>query len=140
MNTRKMKTYSELIQLFTFEERFEYLKLNGRVGEDTFGFDRYLNQVLYRSKAWNSIRNQVIVRDAGCDLGIAGREIQKYILIHHMNPLTKSDVLNRNEAIFETEFLICVSRRTHSAIHFGDADLLVKDPVERRPNDTCPWR
>ena len=135
------RTYSELIRIPTFEERFEYLKLNGIVGESTFGFDRYLNQSLYhQSKEWKQTRAKVIVRDNGCDLGIEDRKIGYTIIVHHMNPISVEDIENRNPSIFDPEFLICVSIDTHNAIHFGNSDLLVKLPTERRPGDTCPWR
>lgn len=135
-----IKTYSELITLPTFEERYRYLRLNGTVGEDTFGFDRYLNQIFYRSKEWKDIRDYVITRDNGCDLGIEGREIYKRVLIHHMNPISKEDVLSRSEFLLNPEYLICTTKTTHDAIHYGDENLLVKDPIERRKNDTCPWK
>lgn len=135
-----IKTYSELIKLPTFEERFQYLKLNGDVGVETFGFDRYLNQAFYSSDEWKSIRNQVIIRDNGCDLGIEGREIYKRIIIHHMNPITKEDLLYRTEYLLNPEYMICTMKNTHDAIHYGDENLLFKEPVERKPNDTCPWR
>ena len=135
-----IRTYSELIKLPTFEERFQYLKLNGDVGVETFGFDRYLNQAFYSSDEWKSIRNQVIIRDNGCDLGIEGREIYKRIIIHHMNPITKEDLLYRTEYLLNPEYMICTMKNTHDAIHYGDENLLFKDPVERKPNDTCPWR
>lgn len=137
---KKLLTYSELKRFQTFEERFEYAKLGGTVGESTFGFDRYLNQALYTSSEWRSLRNKVIIRDNGCDLGVDGHDIGKYIIVHHMNPITIEDLDERNEDIFNPEFLICVSRNTHNAIHFGDESLLPKGPVERRPNDTCPWK
>lgn len=114
-----IKRYSELIKFLTFEERYDYLKLNGRVGEDTFGFDRYLNQVFYRSKEWRSVRDFVIARDNGCDLAIDGREIFDKILIHHMNPITKDDVLKRRDYILDPEYLITVTKRTHDAIHYS---------------------
>ena len=136
----KIRTYSELILLPTFEERFEYLKLNGAVGKETFGFDRYINQVFYRSKEWKKVRDIVIVRDNGCDLGILDREIYSRIYIHHMNPISIEDLSNKRDIILNPEYLICVTHNTHNAIHYGDADLLVKDFVERKPNDTCPWR
>lgn len=136
----KIRTYSELVTLPTFEERYEYLKLAGRVGEDTFGFDRYLNQVFYRSKEWKSIRDHVILRDHGCDLGIEGREIYGRILIHHMNPITKEDVLQRSDLLLNPEYLISTVKQTHDAIHYGDSKLLIKEPVERSKHDTCPWR
>lgn len=135
-----IRTYSELIKLPTFEERFQYLKLNGDVGVETFGFDRYLNQAFYSSDEWKSIRNQVIIRDNGCDLGIEGREIYKRIIIHHMNPITKEDLLYRTEYLLNPEYMICTMKNTHDAIHYGDENLLFKEPVERKPNDTCPWR
>lgn len=135
-----IKTYSELITLPTFEERYEYLRIGGRVGEETFGFDRYLNQIFYKSKEWLSIRDQVIARDNGCDLGIPGREIHRRILIHHMNPITVEDILNRSDFLLNPEYLICTVKNTHDAIHYGDENLLNKDPIERTKNDTCPWR
>lgn len=135
-----IRTYSELIKLPTFEERFQYLKLDGDVGVETFGFDRYLNQAFYSSDEWKSIRNQVIIRDNGCDLGIEGREIYKRIIIHHMNPITKEDLLYRTEYLLNPEYMICTMKNTHDAIHYGDEHLLFKEPVERKPNDTCPWR
>lgn len=136
----KIRTYSELKQLKTFEERYEYLKLDGQVGSDTFGFDRYLNQVFYKSPEWRSVRNEVIVRDNGCDLGIEGREIHTKILVHHMNPISKEDILQRSDILLNPEYLITTVKRTHDAIHYGDADTLIKDPIERSSNDTCPWR
>ena len=135
-----IRTYSELIKLPTFEERFQYLKLDGDVGVETFGFDRYLNQAFYSSDEWKSIRNQVIIRDNGCDLGIEGREIYKRIIIHHMNPITKEDLLYRTEYLLNPEYMICTMKNTHDAIHYGDENLLFKDPIERKPNDTCTWR
>lgn len=135
-----IRTYSELITLPTFEERFEYLKLGGKVGRETFGFDRYLNQILYKLPEWRSTRDIVIVRDNGCDLGIPGREIYGKILVHHMNPITVEDILNRNPDIFDPEYLISTIKNTHDAIHYSDESLLIKDPIERSKNDTCPWR
>lgn len=135
-----IKTYSELIQIPTFEKRFEYLCLNGRVGEDTFGFDRYLNQMFYRSKEWRSVRDEVIFRDGGCDLGIPGREIYGKILIHHMNPITKDDILQKSKFLLNPEYLITVSKITHDAIHYSDGDILCKEPTLRKKYDTCPWR
>lgn len=140
MKRNGIKTYSELITLPTFEERYEYLRIGGRVGEETFGFDRYLNQIFYKSKEWLSIRDQVIARDNGCDLGIPGREIRRRILIHHMNPITVEDILNRSDFLLNPEYLICTVKNTHDAIHYGDENLLNKDPIERTKNDTCPWR
>lgn len=135
-----IKTYSELITLLTFEERFRYLKLDGIVGEDTFGFDRYLNQIFYTSPEWRRIRRDVIVRDNGCDLGILDREIHGLITVHHLNPISVDDILNRTDILLNPEYLICVSDLTHKAIHYGDERLLITAPVERRPNDMCPWR
>ena len=135
------RTYSELIKLKTFEERFDYLKLNGTVGKDTFGFDRYMNQLLYHnSKEWKAVRRKVIVRDNGCDLGVEGYDILGKILVHHLNPITKDDIKNRSPTIFDLNNLICVSHNTHNAIHYGDENLLVKAPIERKLNDTCPWK
>lgn len=135
-----MRTYSELIKLPTFKQRFNYLKLNSMIGEETFGFDRWLNQVFYTSPEWRRVRDIVIVRDNGNDLGLDGFQIGGKILIHHMNPITYHDIVHREEDILNPEYLICVSHRTHQAIHYGNEDLLPADPVERRPNDTCPWR
>lgn len=135
-----IKTYSELIKLSTFEERFEYLKIGGKVGVDTFGFDRYLNQIFYRSDEWKSIRDEVIIRDNGCDLGIEGREIYSRIIVHHMNPITKDDILNRSDFLLNPEFLICTIKLTHDAIHYGDSSILFTEPVIRTKNDTCPWK
>lgn len=135
-----LRTYSELVTLPTFEERFRYLKLDGEVGNETFGFDRYLNQLFYKSPEWKSVRNQIIIRDGGCDLGIQGREIYGRILIHHMNPLTVDDILKRSDLLLNPEYLICTIKRTHDAIHYGDEMLLMADPVERTKNDTCPWK
>ena len=135
-----IRTYSELITLPTFKERYEYLKLNGRVGEETFGFDRYLNQAFYKSEEWRAVRDYVIVRDNGCDLGIDGHEIFGKILIHHMNPISKRDILDRSDLLLNPEYLICTIKNTHDAIHFGDENLLIVDPIERRKNDTCPWK
>lgn len=135
-----IKTYSELIEIPTFEERYEYLKLTGKVGEETFGFDRYLNQVFYRSKEWRDIRDYVINRDNGCDLAMEGHEIFGRVLIHHMNPIRKEDILRRSDFLLNPEYLITTIKLTHDAIHYGDKDLLMIAPVERTKNDTCPWR
>ena len=132
--------YRDLRSLATIQERYSYLRLGGSVGASTFGFDRYLNQAFYKSKEWQQARREVILRDKACDLGIDGYEIVKGLVVHHMNPITVDDVLNRKEEIFDPEFLICVSDRTHKAIHYGDAGLLPKEPVQRRAGDTCPWR
>lgn len=140
-NQKIIRTYSELIKIPTFEERYEYLRLGGKVGEETFGFDRYLNQIFYKSKEWLSIRNYVITRDGGCDLAIPDREIiGSRILIHHMNPITVDDILNRSDFLLNPEYLICTIKNTHDAIHYGDSKLLYKDPIVRSKNDTCPWR
>lgn len=135
-----IKTYSELITLPTFEERFRYLKMQGMVGEETFGYDRYLNQLFYTSPEWRRVRRDVIIRDNGCDLGIWDREIQGLITVHHINPITIDDIRNRSEFLLNPDYLICVSDLTHKAIHYGDERLLITTPIERRPNDTCPWR
>lgn len=135
-----VRTYSELIQLETFEERYRYLKLNGFVGRDTFGFDRYMNQIFYRSEEWRQIRDYVIVRDNGCDLGMKGHDIRGKILIHHMNPITVSDIRDSTDQLLNPEYLICVTHATHNAIHYGNEDLLVVAPIARFANDTCPWK
>ena len=135
-----IKTYSELIHLPTFEERFQYLKLSGAVGKETFGFDRYLNQNFYRSAAWKRVRDQVIVRDNGCDLGIGDRIIYGKILIHHMNPINNRDILDLTDILLNPEYLICVSHITHNAIHYSDESLLPSEPIVRFKNDTCPWK
>ena len=140
MTMKNIKTYSELITIPTFEERFEYLKLDGQVGVETFGFDRYLNQAFYKSDEWLSIRNYVITRDNGCDLGMEGYEIYGRILIHHINPITKDDIIQRSRILLDPENLITTVKRTHDAIHYGNSNLLMKAPIERRKNDTCPWR
>ena len=132
--------YRDLRSLATIQERYDYLRLGGSVGASTFGFDRYLNQAFYKSKEWQQARREVILRDKACDLGIDGYEIVKGLVVHQMNPITVDDVLDRKEEIFDPEFLICVSDRTHKAIHYGDAGLLPKEPVQRRAGDTCPWR
>ena len=135
-----IRTYSELKALPTFAERFEYLKLDGRVGEDTFGLDRYLNQVFYKSQRWKAVRDQVILRDNGCDLGVAGCEINGRILIHHMNPITLKDIETDSENMLDPEYLICVTHKTHNAIHYGNPQMLASNRfVERTKNDTCPW-
>ena len=136
-----MKTYSQLILLPTFEERFAYLQLSGEVGEMTFGGNRILNQIFYSTPEWKSIRRQVIIRDEGCDLAIPDRVIRGKIYIHHLNPLSKEDVIQRKYNLFDMENLICVSYSTHQAIHYGDSRLIVPTkPNERKPNDQCPWR
>lgn len=135
-----IRTYSELIQIPTFEERFEYLKLNGSVGENTFGSKRYLNQILYKTPKWLSLRDKIIIRDCGCDLGIEGRVINGRVLVHHMNPITIDDVINNDPKVFDPEFLITIGHITHEAVHYGNEDLLIKDPIERTPYDTCLWK
>lgn len=135
-----IKTYSELITLPTFEERFRYLKLDGIIGKETFGFKRYINQEFYHSCEWLSLRDSVIIRDGGCDLGIEGYDIHGSVLIHHINPITYEDIINRNRCIFDPENVICTKLKTHNAIHYGDDSILITTPVERSRNDTCPWR
>lgn len=136
-----MRTYSELIQLPTFEERFQYLKLDQKIGEDTFGFDRYLNQRFYRSEEWKQIRNEVIIRDNGCDLAIPDREIFGRIIVHHMNPISLSDIDGNEKYILDPEYLITTFKLTHDAIHFGDESILTEsEPIVRTKDDTCPWR
>ena len=135
-----IRTYSELIQLPTFEERFRYLQMNGQVGEDTFGFDRYINQRFYRSKEWLQVRDYVIVRDKGCDLGVEGYEIYGRILIHHLNPISLRDITELSDFLLNPEYLISTTHLTHNAIHYGDESILMTAPIERSKNDTCPWR
>ena len=141
MTKKNIRTYSELSKLKTFRERYEYLKLDGTVGEETFGFDRYINQMFYKSEEWKRIRNYVITRDNGCDLGIQDRKIiDSVILVHHMNPITKEDIINKNEILLDPEYLITTIKPTHDAIHYGDESLLAEDLVIRSKNDTCPWK
>lgn len=135
-----IRTYSELITLPTFEERFRYLKLDGAVGQDTFGFDRIFNQRFYKSREWKRVRDIVIARDMGCDLGIEDREIYGNIIIHHLNPISLEDLENHTDYLLNPEYLICTTHATHNAIHYGDESLLVTAPIERTKNDTCPWR
>lgn len=135
-----IRTYSDLSKLTTFEERFQYLKLSGSVGESTFGYSRYLNQVFYKSMAWKRIRDEVILRDNGCDLGIDGRAIYGPVIIHHMNPITAEDIETESKFLTDPEYLITTVHNTHNAIHYGDESLLVMSPVERTRNDTCPWK
>lgn len=135
-----IRTYSELSRLTTFKERYEYLRLDGKVGEETFGFDRYLNQIFYKSSEWKSIRDFVIVRDNGCDLGIGGYEIHGKILIHHMNPISPEDIAKWSDFLLNPEYLITTVLSTHNAIHYGDESLLITVPIERTKNDTCPWK
>ena len=134
-----IRRYSELRQLNSFEDRYRYLRLAGIVGESTFGFDRCLNQTLYQTSRWKSVRNKVILRDNGCDLGDPDHLIKGHIIVHHMNPITVDDIADGKDWVFDPEFLICVSHGTHNAIHFGDENLLPKGLVERTPFDTCPW-
>ena len=141
MMKKNIRTYSELSKLKTFRERYEYLKLDGTVGEETFGFDRYINQMFYKSEEWKRIRNYVITRDNGCDLGIPDRKIvDSVILVHHMNPITKEDIINKDEILLDPEYLITTIKPTHDAIHYGDESLLAEDLVIRSKNDTCPWK
>ena len=135
-----IRTYSELITLPTFEERYEYLRLYGKVGEETFGFDRFINQNFYRSREWKLVRDSVIVRDNGCDLGVDGYEIYGRIYIHHMNPISLRDLKEVSDILLNPEYLISTTHATHNAIHYGDESLLIKSPTERTKNDTCPWR
>lgn len=139
MTMNKIRCYRELKRLSTFEERYDYLRLGGVIGESTFGFERQLNQILYSSSKWKSIRNQVIIRDNGCDLGVEGYDIPRNIIVHHMNPLTIDDLKDASDDIFNPEYLICVSHATHNAIHYGDKSLLPRAPVVRKPGDTCLW-
>lgn len=135
-----IKTYSELSQLQTFDERYNYLRITSSVGEETFGSGRFINQTFYRSREWHRIRDIVIVRDNGCDLGFPGHEINDIILIHHMVPITVDDIINKSEYLINPEYLISTRSSTHRAIHYGDERQLLNNPIERRKNDTCPWR
>ena len=134
------RTYKELSMLVTFEERFQYLRLDGKVGQDTFGFDRIMNQRFYRSPEWKRIRDRVIIRDNGCDLGVPDRIIYGRVLIHHMNPISPDHINKQSDFLLNPEYLICVSHATHNAIHYGDESLLMTTPAERTKNDTCPWK
>lgn len=140
MNGTIIKTYSELIKIPNFIDRFRYLKIGGVVGEETFGHERRLNQILYSCGEWKKFRRDIILRDHGCDLGCEGFDINDKILVHHINPITVEDVVNRSQVIFDPENVISTSFNTHNAIHYGDEKLLYTGPVERRPNDTCPWK
>lgn len=142
MSQKIIRTYSELIKIPTFIERYEYLRIGGKVGEETFGFDRYLNQMFYGTDEWRSIRNHVITRDNGCDLAMPGREIPDgvAVLIHHMNPITIDDILKRSDFLLNPEYLICTILNTHNAIHYGNSELLYQEPIIRTKFDTCPWR
>ena len=135
-----IRTYSELIAIPTFEERFKYLQLNGNVGAETFGYDRVFNQRFYSSLEWKRLRDEIIFRDNGCDLGILDRRIVGKIFIHHMNPIMLEDIRESSEFLLNPEYLICMSFETHNAIHYGDENLLFKAPIERKQYDTCPWR
>lgn len=134
------RTYSELITISDYEDRFRYLKLNGSVGTDTFGFDRWFNQQFYRSKEWKSLREKIIIRDNGCDLAMPGFEIHSKIIIHHMNPISLNDIFEMTDYLINPDYLICVSHNTHNAIHYGDENLLDRLPIERKINDTCLWK
>lgn len=140
MTNTMIKTYSELIQLKTFEDRYRYLQLKGSVGYATFGSERHLNQTLYTSPEWKRFRREIIIRDDGCDLACEDRTIGGRILIHHINPITPKDIINRSSVIFDPENVVCVSHMTHEAIHYGDESLLILQLIERTPNDTCPWK
>jgi hypothetical protein len=137
-----IRTYSELITLPTFEERYRYLRLSGKIGEATFGFDRYLYESFLKSDEWLATRDEIIIRDNGCDLAMEDRKIEGRvkILVHHMNPVTKEDLIRRTKYLLDPEYLICTIKNTHDAIHYGDESLLIKAPIERSKNDTCPWR
>lgn len=140
MTKQIIRTYKELIRIPSFEERFEYLKLNGVVGADTFGFDRYINQNFYSSAQWKKLRDEIIVRDNGCDLACSDRMIGGQITIHHMNPITMNDIVDLTEFALNPDYLICVSSQTHKAIHYGDVTKLAREPIVRSRNDTCPWK
>ena len=135
-----IRTYTELCRLSSFEERFYYLKLNGVVGESTFGFDRYINQLFYQSPEWRELRDHIIIRDNGCDLGLDGYDIHGKIYIHHMNPITRRDIETLSDYLLDPEYLIVTSHNTHNAIHYGNEDLLLLAPIERSRFDTCPWK
>lgn len=140
MAASKIRRYSELIEIDNYLDRFEYLKLGGKVGTETFGFERYLNQKFYQGKEWKQVRDAIIIRDNGCDMAFSGREIHSKIIIHHINPILPKDIIDKEDWILNPEFLVCVSKQTHDAIHYGDKSLLMLDPVIRTKNDTCPWR
>ena len=138
---KMIKCYSELSMFETFDDRFDYLKLEGIVGEETFGFDRILNQIFYKNDTWKRLRNEIIIRDNGCDLGVPGYDIEKGIIVHHMNPISVKDLEEESKYLLDPEYLICVSLKTHNAIHYGDRSLLEgRKVVERRKGDTCPWK
>lgn len=134
------RTYSDLSKLKTIKERYDYLKLGGTVGEETFGFDRWLNQMFYKDPKWKAVRDEVIIRDNGCDLGVEGYDIGGRVYVHHMNPVTADDILYNFDDLVNPEYLISTSKRTHDAIHYGDQKLLPQDPITRTKNDTCPWK
>ena len=138
--TMNIRTYSELITIPTFEERYNYSKLNGIVGKETFGYDRYLNQLLYRSSDWRSFRDRIIIRDNGCDLACEGFELQSRIIIHHIDPITVEDILNKHPKVFDPENVVSTSHNTHIAIHYGAKNLISIGPINRYKNDTCPWK
>lgn len=142
MNSKNdLRTYTELCKLKTFKERYQYLRLDGVVGVETFGFDRYLNQLLYTSKEWKTVRRNVITRDHGCDLGIDDREIiDSRIIVHHMNPISEDDIINNIEYVLDMEYLITTVKNTHDAIHYGDEELLYQEPIPRSRGDTCLWK
>lgn len=142
MRQKNIRTYTELSKLKTFKQRFEYLKLDGKIGEETFGYDRYINQRFYKDPEYRAIRDYVIVRDNGCDMGVEGYDYVEgeKIIIHHMNPITVEDIVNRSEFALDPEYMVSVRHLTHNAIHYGDESLLIQEPIERRKNDTCPWR
>lgn len=137
---RNTKTYSELMTLPTFLERYRYLRIGGSVGKETFGYDRYLNQILYKTDKWKAFRRSIVIRDEGNDMGCEGFEVSERLTVHHIDPITVDDVLNEHPKVFDPENVICVSHNTHMAIHYGSEDTLIMAPPERRPNDTCPWR
>ena len=137
---RRNRTYSEMIGFNSFKERFDYLRLDGVVANFTFNGHRYLNQLLYRCPEWKRCRNDIIIRDGGCDLAISDRIITGKLLVHHINPITAADIVDRADCVFDPENLVCVSFDTHNAIHYGDESLIIVGPVARRKNDTCPWR
>ena len=140
MNTMMNRTYSQMLRYHTFEDRFKYLKLYGTVAGETFGADRYLNQAFYQSEEWRTTRDQIIVRDSGCDLGIIGRELNSGVVVHHINPITAEDILNRDPKLLDPENLITIWDTTHKALHYGDERVLKLIFKERRPGDTCPWK
>lgn len=135
----KIRSYVELSRFKTFEERFAYLKLGGVLGDATFGYDRWLNQLFYKSREWQSVRKQVIIRDNGCDLGIPGFEIVSGLIVHHMNPVTVADLEHGEESVIDPNYLVCTSLRTHNAIHYGDESLLPRGPIVRKKGDTKLW-